>query len=168
MANRILAAILLSIGLCLSADARFVSGNLTTHQEKPHPAPPKSPFRYVITWNKITEGTRYPEGGSLRSRGVSVLLDAKSFSEETLRRLLELLSKRFPDPDELLVSVYTNLDDVRTPEEAETPATGSMDLTAPKYAWAFYIRNSESEHFSYHTKDPGSVVRTVNLRGKEK
>jgi len=167
MANRILAAILLSIGLYPSADARLVSSNFTTHQEKPHPAPP-SPFHYAITRNQITDGTRYPEGGTARFRGVDVLLDAKSFSEETLRRLLELLSKRFPNPDELLVSVYTNLDDVRTPEEAEIPATGSVDLTAPKYAWAFYIRNSETEHFSYHTKEPGSVVRTVNLRGKEK
>jgi hypothetical protein len=170
MERRILVVILLSMSACLFPDGSIAGTNRTVPQEKTHTSPPKSPFRYVITRNQITEVARYPVGGRLRSRGVDVVLDAKAFSEGTLRQLTELLSKRFPDPDELLVSVYTNLDDVLTPEEAEIiPPPGTpIDLSAPTSAWAFYVRNSESEHFSYHTKEPGSVVRTVNLRGKEK
>lgn len=162
-----LISILLSIGLCLSAQAGIAGANISHRQEKPHPAPPRSPFRYVITRNQITDGTRYPEGGTARFRGIDVVLDAKSFSEVTLRQLLELISKRFPEPADLLVSVYTSLDDVSTPEEAEhiSPRGSLIELSAPEYAWAFYIRNSESEHFSYDTKEPGSVVRTVKLRG---
>ena len=121
------------------------------------------------TRNQITEGARYPGGKQVKSRGVDVVLDAKSFSEVTLRQLLALLSKRFPEPDELLLSVYTNLDDVLTPEEAEhiPPLGNPIDLSPPKYAWAFYVRSSEDEHFTYHTKEPGSEAKTVTLRDKD-
>jgi hypothetical protein len=168
MAIRTLIAILFSIGFCLSADLRITIGNPAGHQERPSPVPPRPPFRYAIIRDRTLEGTYYPEGGDFRVRHVDVLLDPKSFSEESLRQLVSLLSKRFADPKNLLISIYTSLDDVLTPEEAEyiSPPDSVVDLRTPKYAWAFYIRNSDGEHFRYHTKEPGSIVKTVNLRDK--
>src|SRR5258705_6270056 len=164
--------------LCVSSGSTLlpISQSRTTevvkqqwHPESRHPTKPRSPFRYAIIRDRTLEGTYYPQGGNFRFRSVDVLLDAKSFSEESLRQLVKLLSKRIPDPEELLVNIYTNLDDVSTPEEAEyiSPPGSAVDLSTPKYAWAFYIRNSDGEHFRYHTKEPGSIVKTVNLRDKE-
>ena len=159
---------MLAIGFALSADGRIAFGDPAA-QEKPQPSLPKAAFRYVIVRNQITEGTRYPEGGSLRYRGVDVLLDAKSFSESTLRQLVELLAKRFPDSEDLFVNIYTNLDDVSTPEEADYigPPNSPIEFPNPKYAWAFYVRNSENERLDYHTKEPGDVFKTIKLRGKK-
>jgi hypothetical protein len=130
--------------------------------------PAQPAFRYVITWNHVTEGTSYPEGKKRRLRGVDVLLDAKSFSESTLKQLLDSISKRFPDPDELFVNVYTNLEDASTPEEAEhTEINCILALETPNYPWAVYRRDLERETLTYHAKKPGSVVNSVMLRGKD-
>jgi len=61
----------------------------------------------------------YPAGPTRKSRGVDVLLDPKSFSEENLKQLFAMLSKRFPEPAKLIVNVYTDLEDIMTPEEGD-------------------------------------------------
>ncbi len=168
MRKRRLIFILLPAIFCLSIDGRIVNGtNLTGYQEKPPSAQYRSPFRYVIAWNKVTEGTRYPEGGPDRFRGVNVLLDPKAFSESNLLQLVELLSKRFPKPEDLIVNIYSDLDDVLTPEENDIFVSGPIDLSAtPKHAWAFYIRNDEVERLDYHTKKPDEAFRSIDLRRK--
>ena len=53
----------------------------------------RSPFRYVILDARETKYLS-PDGGEATFRGVEVLLAPQSFSEGTLRRLFEMLSKR--------------------------------------------------------------------------
>jgi hypothetical protein len=167
MARRILVCILLAF-IFVVGDTSIASGMRAPQQEnKPSPA---SPFRYAIVWNKVIEGNTYPFGTPFRFRGVDVLMDEKSFSEANLRQLLQLLSKRFPDPERLQVDVYTNLEDVLTPEEAElVPPPGSrVPERGLKHAWAFYIRSGDNEHLDYCTKEPGAEVKTVTWNDKKK
>ncbi len=133
------------------------------------PKAPRSPFRYAIIWDHVGEYGNYPAGPTRKSRGVDVLLDPKSFSEENLKQLFALLSKRFPEPTELLVSVYTDLEDIMTPEEGDfiwENCTLDLAKLTPKYPWAFYMRTSDSEHFTYHTKQPNEQPKQVVLRGR--
>ena len=68
-----------------------------------------------------------------------MLLDPKSFSEENLKQLFALLSKRFPEPTELVVNVYTDLEDIMTPEEGDViwdNCTLDLAKLTPKYPWA--------------------------------
>ena len=169
MSRLTLMFLLLTISFCMILSGNVVAQKLASQQDlKPCPEPPRSPFRYVITWNKITEGTSYPQGGKFRARGVDVLLDEKSFSESTLRQLFALISKRFPDPAELNVSVYTSLEDMMTPEEGEQVATNcTLDLATLKFPPAFYTRGNEREQFVYQTKEQRGVLKTTVLRGKE-
>ena len=96
-------------------------------------------------------------------------MEEKSFSESTLRQLFALVSKRFPDPAELRVSVYTSLDDMMTPEEGEFIATNcTLDLAKLNFPPAFYTRDDEREQFVYLIKGGnGFFDKTVVLRGKE-
>src|SRR5215831_3311382 len=64
--------------------------------------PNHSSFRYIIFNDVLLHNGRL----------VLVLLDAKSFSEPHLRELFELISKRFHEPDELHVAVFTNLEQI--------------------------------------------------------
>jgi len=133
------------------------------------PEPPKSPFRYVITY-KDEMSYLSPDSSNHTFQVVEVLLDPKSFSEATLRQLFELLSKRFPKSNKLFVHVHTNLEDVYTPEEAEQivlPPKCDI-LPGDKYPWAMYNRTDEYEGFNYSTNAPGSIVKTVKVIDKVK
>jgi hypothetical protein len=70
-------------------------------------------FHYVIldTWVR--------QIGSLNERHVIVLMDEKAFSEDNLKKLAALLSKRYPRPESLTAWIKTNLAQVRTPEELD-------------------------------------------------
>lgn len=175
MTKQTLAAILLVISFSLSANAGM--GDRAAQPETDQGYPAKTPFRYVIIRDHILAGLTYPEMGKLRVRGVDVLLDPKSFSESTLRQLVELLSKRFSDPEDLFVNIYTNLDDTSTPEEAESigpptavevPTGSPLDFPLPKHAWARFVRNSEVERLDYDPKVPGQEFKTIKLRDKKK
>ena len=82
---------------------------LSRAQEGRPTASHQSEFRYLIFRNGLLHDGRL----------VFVLLDEKSFSERTLKVLFNLVSKRFPNPDELRIAVYTNLAQIPTPEEED-------------------------------------------------
>lgn len=177
MTKRTLTAMLFVIGFSLCPVGGIGDSSFAARQETTPRYPPKTPFRYVIIRDQILEYLTYPEMGKLRVRGVDVLLDPKTFSELTLRQLVELLSKRFSDPDDLFVNVYTNLEDTSTPEEAEhvgpptvveVPTDSPLDFPLPKYAWARLVRNSEGERLDYDTKVPGEGFKSITLRDKRK
>ncbi len=83
------------------------------------------PFRYVILDNNIDPslGKDDPE-----RRFVEVLMESKAFSRKNLITLFHLISKRFPKPTLLYVNIFTDLEDVATPEEqVEGSGSGSYD-----------------------------------------
>jgi len=136
-------------------------------ESKPCPESPRSPFRYAITYNHVNE---FISSGrpNVKSRLVNVLLDGKSFSEENLKQLFGLLSKRFPEPIDMIVSVYTNLEDISTPEEDEVILINCImaDFLTPQHPWANYTRNDELERFYYHTRKLDEPPKDVILRGR--
>lgn len=80
------------------------------------PKSDRSPFRYIIASDKIDPKLTPTDE---ERRFVEVLMKRSSFNVRNLTVLFELLSKRFPFPNTLYVEVYTDLEDIQTPEERE-------------------------------------------------
>lgn len=124
---------------------------------------PKARFRYAIVENGLLHNGRL----------VFVLMDASSFSEANLRDLFQMLSKRFPEPNQFWVAVCTNLQQVPTPEEMDYlrghPDDESLlkSLNLDKYPSAEYTRSGEDQYFEYSRGD-GQQKVTVVLAGKKK
>ncbi|MEZ5427989.1 MAG: hypothetical protein R2747_17085 [Pyrinomonadaceae bacterium] len=122
-------------------------------------------FRYVIFSNLIQEF----DDPKLNSRNIGVLIDEKAFSENNLVRLFYMLSKRYPEPEFLDVSVYTNLEQTPTPEEMDQGFTSeNEDSTGDHYPWAVYIRNDSNEFFNYTPIKGKSDIKSVDLFKKRK
>ena len=89
----------------------------------------RSKFRYVVVYSELERSVKK---GKYDTRFVDVLIDKRAFSVQNLRILFDLLSKRFPKPHTLFVTVYTDLEDIETPEEHErgrfSETTDSTDL----------------------------------------
>ncbi|MBK7706872.1 MAG: hypothetical protein IPJ30_14175 [Acidobacteria bacterium] len=68
----------------------------------------RSPIRYVVVFNEVNERS---------IRQIEILLDEKSFDEQTLCALFASLGRRYPTPSRLEVEIHTSLDTVETPEE---------------------------------------------------
>jgi hypothetical protein len=159
-----LGAVLCSFLLLISGGLEGVNGNRVSPAQKHYNY--RSPFRYVIVSNEIIDGRGNPKDAF---RYVEVLLDEKAFNEETLRELFKLLSKRFPKPKSMDVSVSTNLEQVDTPEEreagkiSEAPANPTLD----RYPSALLIRQDDNELFRYTPNTPSTKMKTVVIKGRD-
>lgn len=122
-------------------------------------------FRYVIISNKVDDTGRPQDTW----RTLLVLLEPESFSEDTLKELFSLLSKRFPDPEWLKIDITTSLKQIPTPEEAEAPSIsgGPDNLEFNKYHWAYMMRMKGSELFRYNPNPPRRDLKTVIIKGKD-
>jgi hypothetical protein len=119
-------------------------GNAQTTQVKVNSETFRSPFRYVIVSNKTDPAISRKDEPR---RFVEVFLDSKSFTKENLITLLKLVSKRYPKPNLLYIAVFTNLDDIETPEEREQSKfsdTEGGELTSDN---AIFIRTREKSFF---------------------
>ena len=124
-----------------------------------------SPFRYVIIENRVEKDPNTTETRLV----VEVLLDRKAFSEENLRVLFKLISRRFPDAEVLDAWVYTSLEQAPTPEERDEGTTSeSQKGPTTRHYWAFYLRSVECEYFRYSPLADKSNIRTVQLRTLKK
>lgn len=159
---------ILSIALCIGL---LLAANSLAEVNNKHVLPAQnqynySSFRYVIVNNEVINDSGDPKDAY---RYVEVLLDEKAFSEETLKKLFKLLSKRFPKPSTMDVSVSTNLEQVDTPEErdepkvSEAPANPSLD----RYPSALLIRKDGNELFRYTSNPPNTDMKTVILKGRD-
>lgn len=116
-------------------------------------------FHYVIFENHLVEfeGARPP-----MRRNMSVLLDEDAFSEETLRRLFEVLSKGFAKDEILSIRVITNVKQTITPE-----ITTSDAPTPPEYFnhhRATYMRTPTYVFFRYTPTPTSRELKSVILR----
>ncbi|MFN2533003.1 MAG: hypothetical protein ABR555_17085 [Pyrinomonadaceae bacterium] len=129
---------------------------------------PRSPFRYVIVSNEVIDDSGTPPQDSYRY--VEVLLDGKAFSESNLKELFRLVSKRFPKPKVLDVQVYTNLEDIETPEERENAkmSEAPYDPSLDRYHQALFVRDNDGdEWFTYNPRPPSSETKKVIIRGRD-
>jgi hypothetical protein len=119
----------------------------------------RSPFRYVILSGNCN--------GAENRRFIEVLMDNKAFSERNLKEMFRLLAARFPAPQVLHIDVYTNLEDVSTPEESDEPALSSMPdrVGADKYHQAFFLRDAYgNEWFTYNPNPPLRRIKKVIIK----
>lgn len=97
------------------------------HHGKQSPAF-RSPFRYVIVNNEIDSSL----GGDVPERRfIEVLMDSRAFSKKNLTILFQLVSERFSSPKLLYINVFTDLEDVETPEERDKPKTSLTYSSGP-------------------------------------
>jgi hypothetical protein len=100
-----------------------------------------------------------------------VLLDQQSFAEKNLQEVFLLVSRRFPQPEQLWITVFTNLEQLPTPEEEDYLASSPEDHSLPlfskveKYPSAEYTRFKGKEVFQYSTGD-GQPPKTVVMPAK--
>lgn len=156
----------LCFGLWVSASSQVKAMNNHSTKGRAKQERSKSSFRYVILRNEYAGDNVEPRDPY---RTVEVLLDETVFSEKTLRKLFDLISRRYPKPQLLRVWVYTNLNQLATPEEedrgkrSETPDDPDDD----KYHWAIFIREDGNELFRYNPDPPSTDLRTVILKGTD-
>jgi hypothetical protein len=153
----------LFVGLIL-ASSSFMKMNSTHTLQSTDRQSYRSPFRYVITSNVVINSGKNPRDAY---RSVGILLDKNAFSEETLKGLFKLVSKRFPKPKDMEVWVSTNLEQIPTPEESEAGAMSEApdDPALEKYPSALLIRKGSNELFRYTSNPPSPDMKTVVLRG---
>lgn len=136
----------------------------TELQEQDQRKPYRSPFRYVVLGNEIS-------GASKTERHVGILLDNKVFSVETCKELFRLVSKRFPEPDQLRITVFSSLEQLPTPEEDDTvnpSISGGPDIPErEKYPLAFMIREDGNELIRYYPNAPNTKMKTIILKGRD-
>lgn len=107
--------------------------------------PFRSPVRYVVYYDAVDPALHAQDESR---RFLDILLDKKAFSKRNLSRLFRYLANRYPTPTILTVQLFTDLEDVETPEEAERGRFSDEDGLPPKYDHAVFIRNGE-EMFYY-------------------
>ena len=107
----------------------------------------RSPFRYVIVNERVEPSLG---GNDEPRRFVEILLDAKKFSKENLTALFKLVAERYPKPELLFVQVYTSLEDIDTPEEADLGKTsGGGNSAAPNLSDSAVFTRSRERSFYY-------------------
>lgn len=123
-----------------------------------------SPFRYVIVHNEVAKAASV--------RQVWVLMEQEAFTKENLKTLYQLVVKRYPQPYTMNIWVFTNLDDVSAPEEAdddhgESEVKDGRPLSgAPT---AVCVRNPYNEYINYFDYRPnGQGHGKIIVRGPEK
>ena len=123
-----------------------------------------SSFRYAIVRNEIAK--------ALPVRQVWVLMEEKAFTEENLKSLYQLVIKRYPEPYQMDIWVYTSLQDVPTPEEADSDEGMSEAKDAPPLSGAptaVCVRNEKGEYINYFYPTPkGQEHGKIVIRGAEK
>lgn len=109
-----------------------------------------APIRYVIVSNWLFDEKEIPE------RRIEILMKPEQFNEENLICIFRKISKRFPSPTDLEITVHTDLATIETPEEREMPQSSNDPRFSPtyeKYKKATYIKYSWGKEFFFYTTE---------------
>ncbi|MEW5978842.1 MAG: hypothetical protein AB1898_23860 [Acidobacteriota bacterium] len=123
-------------------------------------------FRYVIYSNEAN----IDDPGKLIRRDIYVLLEERAFSIDNLRKLLILLSRRFPTPDWLVAWVNTSLMQIPTPEELDGGVVSERPWIDPlegDHPGAVLIRIGDNEILRYTPGPPYHNMKTIVLKGTD-
>jgi hypothetical protein len=140
-----------SLGVCAALVGYLLLGRfaapvaITVSPERLQPF--RSEFRYLILSSEVNTV------GGQEVRNVTVLLDDKSFSGETLRKLFVLLLARYPQPDRMFAWVKTSMEQVQTPEEKDLHGSirvSGANEPGDKYDLALLIWQGENQFIHYY------------------
>ena len=158
--SRTVLGMIISILLGAIPGSAFRPSEYLTQQARRSLPPVHTNLRYVIVTNRLLHSGRL----------VFILLDKQSFSEQNLREVFRLVSKRFPKPDQLWITAFTSLEQLPTPEEEDYMVSAPEDSLpfygdVDKYPSANYTRLKGSESFIYSMGD-GQQKKTVVISEK--
>lgn len=150
--------ILLIVVLIVLVLVHSTAGRDSRDQDRGEPL-----FHYVIIKTDVMD-TDQP---SMATQSVVVLMDEKAFSEDNLKTLFALLSKRFIATPWLDVFVYTSLDQLDTPEQqdAPRPADAKSKPMDCSHRRAFLARHNGNEFLRYTVRSGHCEMKTVILKG---
>ena len=126
---------------------------------------PDKCVQFSFRWLQ-TENVLYSE----KVRHIEIFMDEKAFNEENMKALFAYLSAVNPNPDYLIVQVYTNWAQLPT-TAPNCPGSGISEQPADPHEYdhlqAIYWRRGEREYFKYspQTKVDQSEFKTVIIRG---
>ncbi len=109
-----------------------------------------SPFRYIIAHNEIN---KLSKKSNVLHRNLIVLMEKDAFTEENLKKLYILVTKRFPKPLSLIVIVETDINEIPTLEERETGTFGLSKSKKRSWAIMFRSKNVSRIDISSDSKD---------------
>jgi hypothetical protein len=118
--------------------------------------------RYVIAFSDI-------ERHDQEMRSVSVLIKPESFSESVIADLVTRIGRRFEKPTLLYINIYSNLDDVETPEEhdragsSETPEMAMKQRAKPRNNSAYCVRLETSSFGNCHMILSDGTIRDIRF-----
>jgi hypothetical protein len=155
------------IGIFIGTLILSLNGSITANAIRGKAAPqydlPRSPFRYAIVRNAVAKAQPI--------RQVGILMEEEAFTEENLRSVYQLVVKRFPEPYQMDIWVYTSLMDVPTPEEVDAGGMSEMK-NPPRMSGrptAVGVRNDYNEYINYYYRTPeGQKNGKIVIRTPEK
>lgn len=120
-------------------------------------------FHYLIARDVTTRIGKPSE----KFRQIWVFLDERAFAEENLKLLFSYLSKKYPSPNTLEITVETTWDRVPNPDDCEGDGiSGGPDREdVDDYHWAFFMRRGKNEIFRYNPILKKPNIETVVLKG---
>jgi hypothetical protein len=115
----------------------------------------------------VVENYTYASGNpAVSQRGMALLMQEEAFSENNLRKLFDVLSRNFPQPDDLGIIVVTTEAQVQN-----RPSNRPSDSPeAPGYYdhhRAEYRRRGNDESFRFTEQPTDRRLKTVTLRGND-
>lgn len=115
--------------------------------------------RYITFFNEVLNG----EDNIRKTRRVSILLDEKAFSEETLKWLLDSSFRKYPQPNSLEVYIFTNLYQIDSPDGVAT--FGNRNADYYKCPHAMFFRKGENEIIRYGIPSLPKKLKTLVIKG---
>jgi hypothetical protein len=143
-----------SIGFMSLCFTSVVSLHRMTHQK-----PDYTPIKYVIFHNEtvmLSKGSQ---------RNICILMRESDFSEKNLRRLQEIINLKYSDQGWFLVAVYTNLDQIDSPN-CSAASESRRGSSVEKYPFAVLIKDGENELFRYRLPSE-NAFKTVIIKGSD-
>lgn len=120
----------------------------------------RSPTRYVVTYNEIDT--------QLNERRIWVLMDPAKFNLRSLTGIVTFLKEKYPQPNDLDITIHTSLETIETPEEMDLYRDSSDSRFAKvrdKYRRAWFHRDSSGlETLNYTSRLNPYRERMVVLR----
>ena len=118
-------------------------------------------FNYLITDNLVAKDRR----PSRRARYIYVFMDENAFSEENLKTLFTVLSRKYPAPQTLDIQVETHWQRVPIPSDCEGSGTSSNPDDGIDAHWSVYLRRGKDEIFRYNVELNDTDIKTVVVKG---
>ena len=151
--------LILVLTLCLSLPAFSQDQDINEDEKRiDREVSYRSPIRYIIVYN-------YTFNFVVDERRIDVLIDPKKFNKHSLTEIFTFIKNKYPEPQNLEITVHSSLETIETPEEREL-MRDSQDTRFAKVLFdhkraVFHRFSSGREVFAYTVSLHPYLERTV-------